>query len=131
MAHTEDVTSLLVTVVELEPFTVEAAKLWSEEERLEFIGFIAENPEAGRVIPGTGGIRKVRWSRQGIGRRGGARVIYYYHSRAIPLFLLTVYAKSHREDVSPSELKQMGRTIAELKASYGKDQGNSRDNRES
>jgi len=64
-----------VTVVEVEPFASKAAKIWTEEERLDFIGFIAWNPLVGDVIPGSGGIRKIRWSREGMGKRGGVRVV--------------------------------------------------------
>jgi hypothetical protein len=59
-----------ITVVEVEPFPSRAAALWSDEERSAFIDFIAWNPLAGRIIPGTGGVRKVRWSRAGLGKQG-------------------------------------------------------------
>lgn len=65
------------TVAETEIFQRYAAAIWSESERLEFIEWIAANPLAGDVIPGSGGCRKVRWSRAGMGKRGGARVIYF------------------------------------------------------
>lgn len=64
-----------VTVAETLPFLRQAASLWDEEERSAFVDFIAANPEAGDVIPDTGGIRKLRWSRPGTGKRGGVRVI--------------------------------------------------------
>ena len=62
------------TVAETEIFQRYAASIWSETERLEFIEWIAANPLAGDVIPGSGGCRKVRWARAGMGKRGGARV---------------------------------------------------------
>ena len=65
------------TVAETEIFQRYAASIWSESERLEFIDWIAANPLAGDVIPGSGGCRKVRWTRAGMGKRGGARVIYF------------------------------------------------------
>ena len=65
------------TVSETPVFIRYAAEVWSEAERLEFISYIAANPEAGAVIRGSGGCRKVRWSRSGTGKRGGARVIYF------------------------------------------------------
>ena len=83
-----------ITVVETRPFIEDAARCLKENEREEFIGYIARNPTAGDVIRGTSGVRKVRWSAGGRGKRGGARVIYYYHSERIPLFLLTAYSKS-------------------------------------
>lgn len=63
------------TVAETEVFAADAKSIWSEDERLEFIGWIAANPLAGDVTPGSGGCRKVRWSRSGMGKRGGGRVI--------------------------------------------------------
>ena len=63
-------------VVELESFIRGAAALWDDREREEFIDFISLHSDVGEIIPGTGGLRKVRWSRQGMGKRGGARVIY-------------------------------------------------------
>jgi len=72
----------MLTVIETPTFQRLAAEFWSEEERLEFVSWIAENSEAGDVIKGTGGLRKVRWSRPGMGKRGGARVIYFQPKRA-------------------------------------------------
>lgn len=65
------------TVAETPIFIRYASEIWSEIECQEFITFIAANPEAGAVIRGSGGCRKVRWSRAGIGERGGARIVYF------------------------------------------------------
>ena len=105
----------LLTVVELPTFLRSAAKVWAEDEKDEFIDYIAGNPEAGAIIPGTGGIRKVRWSRQGSGRRGGVRVIYFYYDMETPLFLTTLYAKAERGDLSPDEKQLFSQYVAELK----------------
>jgi hypothetical protein len=88
---------------------------------MAFITFIAHYPEAGAIIPGSGGVRKVRWPRRGAGKRGGVRVIYYFHGEAMPLFLLTVYAKSRRTDLSESEFRIMRRLVAQLKVQYAKE----------
>jgi len=109
-----------ITVVEVEPFPVKATQVWDDEERLEFIGFIATNPQAGDVMAGSGGVRKVRWRRPGLGKRGGVRVIYYYHDESMPLYLLTVYAKSRQETLSPAEVKAMRRIVSVLRSMYGK-----------
>lgn len=95
----------LITVAEMPLFVKQAEAVWSSEERTEFIDFIANNPEAGDLIPGTGGIRKVRWSRSGSGKRGGVRVIYFFYDESRPLFLLMVYAKARKEDLTPDETK--------------------------
>lgn len=107
-----------ITVVETRPFIADAKKCLSDDEREEFIGFIARNPTAGVVISGTGGVRKVRWGAAGRGKRGGVRVIYYHHSEHILLFLLTVYAKAHKTDLLPAEKAAMRRIVAEIVASY-------------
>ena len=64
-----------------------------------------ENPDAGELIPGTGGIRKVRWSRRGSGKRGGVRVIYFYYDEVRPLYLLMVYAKARKENLTSEEAR--------------------------
>ena len=84
----------------------------------EFVDFIARNAETGDLIPGTGGVRKVRWRRQGTGKRGGVRVIYFYHDPQMPLFLLLVYAKAQREDMTPDEKKQVRVLAAALGHAY-------------
>jgi hypothetical protein len=89
-----------ITVAETAVFMRQTADVWTDEERLAFVDFIARNPEAGDLIPETGGVRKVRWSRQGSGKRGG-----------VPLYLLMVYAKARREDLPP-EAKRAVQTLA-------------------
>jgi hypothetical protein len=69
-------------------FIRQAADVLSDEERSTFVDFIARNPEAVDVIPETGGVRKIRWSRQGSGKRGGVRVAYFYYRSDVPLYLL-------------------------------------------
>ena len=76
-----------ITVAEPAVFIRQASTLWTEDERFEFVDFIARNPEAGDLIPASGGVRKVRWGRRGSGKRGGVRVIYFYHDPAMPLLL--------------------------------------------
>ena len=97
----------LITVAETLPFLRQAASLWGEAEHDAFVNYIAANPEAGDVIPDSGGIRKVRWSRPGTGKRGGVRVIYFYHDMEMPLLLLKAYAKNEQEDLSQVQLKKM------------------------
>jgi hypothetical protein len=97
----------LITVAETQSFIRQAESVWNEEERGVFIDYIARNPEAGDVIPDTGGIRKVRWGRQGSGKRGGTRIIYFFYDRSAPIYLLMVYAKSVRDDISPEAKKTL------------------------
>jgi hypothetical protein len=71
------------------------------------INYLATNPEDGDVIPCTGGIRKLRWGRMGTGKRGGIRVIYFYHDLGMPLYLLLAYAKSRATDLTPDEKRTL------------------------
>ena len=105
----------LLTVAETPLFVRQAEAVWDVSERESFVDFIAANPEAGDVIPETGGVRKVRWTRPGTGKRGGARVIYFYHDADRPLYLLMVYAKARRENLTPDEKKAVRKLAAILK----------------
>ena len=78
----------------------------------------AAHPTAGDLVVGAGGIRKLRWGIEGRGRRGGARVIYFYHSPRLPLFALTAYSKSERADLSQKDRNDFRQLIKELAASY-------------
>lgn len=92
-----------VTVVETPEFLSTARKLMSDEERALLVDYLAYNPAAGDLVQGTGGIRKLRWGLEGRGKRGGARVIYFYHDAGMPLFALTAYAKNERSDLSQQD----------------------------
>lgn len=105
----------LLTVAETPLFLRQAEAVWSASEREAFVDFIAANPEAGDVIPETGGVRKVRWARAATGKRGGARVIYFYRDADRPLYLLLVYAKARREDLSADEKRTVRKLAALLK----------------
>jgi hypothetical protein len=82
-----------MTVVEMPAFLQHARTILSESERANLMRYVATYPEAGQVIPGTGGARRLRWAVPGQGKRGGARTIYFYHNQEIPLFLLDIYRK--------------------------------------
>jgi len=103
MTYASDVSRRLITVAETPLFARQAQDVWDEADREAFVNFIAGDPEAGDLIPETGGVRKVRWSRSGTGKRGGVRVIYFYHNDERPLYLLMVYAKARRENLSSQE----------------------------
>ena len=115
MAYTAGMPGVPVSVVETPQFVQQADDVWSDDERHEFVDYIARNPAAGDVIPETGGVRKVRWRRQGTGKRGGVRVIYFYCNTATPLFLLMVYAKAVREDVAPEAKRALAEFAARIK----------------
>jgi hypothetical protein len=92
-----------ISVVETPEFLSATRKLMSDEERALLVTYLAYNPAAGDLIPGTGGVRKLRWGLEGRGKRGGARVIYFYHDADLPLFALTVFAKNERADLSQQD----------------------------
>jgi len=99
------------TLIETATFVADADKLWSEDERLEFFEWLANNPEAGDVVQGSGGCRKVRWSRAGSGKRGGARVIYFTRLASGEIWLLLAYAKSVRDNIPGHLLKAVREEI--------------------
>ena len=105
---------LHVTIVELRRFTRDTKKLIGDEELQRLVVYLSENPKAGEVMEGTGGIRKLRWALAGAGKNGGARVIYYYHNDGMPLFLLAAYPKSAKIDVTAAEKKAMARLVKAL-----------------
>jgi len=94
----------MFTVVETPEFQKQASKVWSEAERMDFIVWLAENPEAGEVVPGASGARKVRWQVQGRGKRGGVRVIYLNFTQDEFVMLLAIYAKNERENMAAHEI---------------------------
>ena len=94
------------TVIETPTFQKQAAAVWSDAEREAFIDFIAADPDAGDVIPGVGGARKVRWQRSGMGKRGGARVIYFHLVGDQIVLLVMVYTKAERRNVKPKSIKR-------------------------
>lgn len=115
MPHNSHMTFKAITVQETNTFARQAAALLSEEEREEMIDFLAYNPEAGSLIRGTGGIRKVRYAAKGKGKSGGLRVIYYYHSDLMPLYALMVYAKNEQEELTAEDRKELAAFVIALK----------------
>ena len=103
----------MLTVIETPMFLRYASKIWSEEEREAFVDWIAAHPEAGDVIPGTSALRKVRWLRAGMGKRGGTRVIYTVTRPGETVTLLIVYPKSETENLSLAFLRELRQLIEE------------------
>jgi hypothetical protein len=108
----------LVTVVETPEFLAATRKLMEAGERALLVDHLALNPMAGDLIPGTGGVRKLRWGLEGRGKRGGARVIYFYHNPGIPLFALTAFAKNAQSDIGAADRNEFRRLTKMLVESY-------------
>jgi hypothetical protein len=109
-----------MTVVETPGFLREAAAALTEEERAELVSYLAANPDAGDIMPETGGARKLRWKAQGRGKNGGTRAIYYYHDESLPLFLLNVFAKNEKANLTRAERNEMKKLLPRLIAGYRK-----------
>jgi hypothetical protein len=103
----------MLTVIETPIFLRYASKVWSELERERFVAWLAEHPDSGDVIAATGGLRKVRWARSGMGKRGGARVIYMLRSSLGEVVLLIVYAKAEHENLSAAFLRSLAQLYEE------------------
>lgn len=108
----------LMTICEVAAFASDARQVFTEDEHERLILFLASYPTAGDVITETGGLRKLRWPARGQGKRGGARIIYYFRDAYMPLYLLAVYTKGEKIDLTHVEKKAMrGMVEALVKAS--------------
>nr|WP_280192331.1 type II toxin-antitoxin system RelE/ParE family toxin [Delftia sp. PS-11]KAJ8741677.1 type II toxin-antitoxin system RelE/ParE family toxin [Delftia sp. PS-11] len=94
-------------IAELPSFARLASKLLDQQERQDLIAYLANHPEAGDVMEGTGGVRKLRWSRGSQGKSGGVRVIYYFHDARMPLYLLTLFAKGDKANLTKAERNEL------------------------
>lgn len=107
------------TIVELPEFIRKAQPVLTGEEKASIINYLAAHPQSGDLMQGTGGIRKLRWSAQGKGKSGGARVIYYYHNDNMPLFLLTVFGKGEKANLSKADRNTLSKLTGLLLKQYG------------
>ncbi len=107
------------TIVELPEYQRRASSLLSSSENTNIVNYLALRPTAGVIMQGTGGIRKLRWAASGKGKSGGVRVIYYYHNESIPLFLLTVFGKGKKANLTKAERNNLAKLTTILLKSYG------------
>lgn len=108
--------SKMITILEFPAFQNQVGICIQADEKDELFNYLARNPIAGEEIPGTGGIRKLRWSGKGKGKRGGLRVIYYFYNDNFPIFLLTVYGKGAQEDLTSKQKIQLTKLSNTLKS---------------
>src|ERR1017187_5260021 len=107
-----------MAVVETEEFLNRSKAILTETERSLLVAHLGTNPEAGQLVPGTGGVRKIRWATSGQGKRGGARVIYYYYNQSMPLFALDIYAKNEKPNLSEADKRSLKRLLPILVSRY-------------
>jgi mRNA-degrading endonuclease RelE of RelBE toxin-antitoxin system len=100
-----------VVIIETPIFTNRVLTLLSEEQYRLFQAYLLNNPEAGKVIPGSGGLRKLRWAAKGHGKSGGLRIIYYWFISRDTILLLFAYSKNERDDLTPEQIRQLGKVI--------------------
>jgi hypothetical protein len=104
-----------ITVLQLPKFKAEAMKLIGADGIEELAVYLIDHPNAGDVIQGSGGVRKLRWAAKGKGKRGGARIIYVYVVVAARIYLMRCYAKNVKTDLTADEKKQLRQVAAHLK----------------
>ena len=97
----------MYTLVPVGTFEAQARKLLGDDAFDGMLELLAKSPEAGAVIQGTGGLRKIRIARGSGGKSGGTRVIYYYHNESEPILLLLIYAKADRENITARQKKKL------------------------
>lgn len=107
------------TIIELPSYLGKSDKLLTDSERTSIINYLALHPAAGEIMQGTGGIRKLRWSAKGKGKSSGVRVIYYYHNESMPLFLLTLFGKGEKANLSKAERNELAKFTSLLVNNYG------------
>jgi hypothetical protein len=113
---------LPITVVETNAFVSRAERCMSEAERCAAIDMIGRDPERGAVLEGGSGIRKVRFAVRGRGKSSGVRIIYYYQNDECPVFLLTVFAKNERDNLSRAEVNALAKVAKAIAETYGEGQ---------
>ena len=102
----------MFTFIESAVFERLCALYLDDDEYAELQQFMMERPEAGSVVPGSGGVRKLRWKRKGMGKRGGLRVIYYVRYQPNEFWMLTLYAKAKQKNAPAHILKQLKEAFA-------------------
>jgi hypothetical protein len=103
-----------VEFIEATAFTKHVHEYLSDDEYLGLQSFLLQYPEAGQIVPGTGGVRKLRWAMSGKGKSGGVRVIYYFKRQDNEIWLLTIYSKSEVENIPSHVLRQIAKEIEDV-----------------
>lgn len=120
MDYTSSMEDVALTVVETPEFLSQSKRFLSAVERAVLVNFLSANPTAGDLIKGSGGARKLRWARAGMGKSGGCRVVYFYHSVDVPVFILTAFAKNAKINLSKAEIGELSKVLSALVDEYKK-----------
>lgn len=107
-----------LSVVELPTYAKRAETRLTAEEAAAVIALVARDPKCGDLIPGGGGVRKVRFGAGSRGKSGGVRVIYYFHDADNPVFLLTLFAKNEQANLSKAERNELAKLVKLLVDTY-------------
>jgi hypothetical protein len=103
------------TVVEMNYYITRAEKLLTASQRNAVIDTVAADPLRGDPIAGTGGIRKMRFAKEGKGKSGGVRIIYYYYNESAPVFLFSLFGKNEKDNLSKTELNNLAQIATAIK----------------
>ena len=110
----------MITIAEMEEYRKKANKLLpNEKEQKTIIDYLSKHPKSGEIMQETGGVRKLRWALPGGGKRGGVRIIYYYHDERMPLYLFTMFGKSEKDNLTDKEKKQLKTVIKNIVKAHG------------
>jgi hypothetical protein len=104
-----------VVFVETKIFTQFVKEYLSDDEYKELQQYIMKNPEVGKIIRGSGGVRKLRWAREGMGKSGGVRTIYYWAESRSHVYMLTMYSKSEKENIDKKTLARIAKQLEDIK----------------
>ena len=107
------------TVAETPEFSRKVRKLIGDADYRALVAYLAEHPKSGDLMRGTGGIRKLRWARDNAGKSGGVRVVYYFHDERIPLYLLTVFGKNEKANLSQADRNTLAQLVSLLVRAAG------------
>jgi hypothetical protein len=108
-----------ITIAQMPSYLRSIERLLTDDEANELIYHLALHPEAGDVIPDTGGVRKLRWPAKNMGKRRGARIIYYFRDLTMPLYMLAAYAKNSKADISDREKNELHALVDTLVRVHG------------
>jgi hypothetical protein len=113
----------MITVAETKAFQRKIEGLLSDQEKEDLVYYLSEHPNAGALMRGTGGIRKLRWAQSGRGKSSSIRVIYYFHSEDMPLYLLAAFGKNEKANLSMQERNILAKAVKELVAIWRRRNG--------